>query len=120
MSCCTRKTRVNLEHPIKYTNFISYPTHCKHLNILAFHNFAEVVFPAIISDSKLQISILECTTNTLVYDINKKPVLATMVEIGRPYSIYFCPIAGGYILDGFTCPTVSETLEAEVKAVIKK
>lgn len=109
MSCCTRKTRVILNYPHKYMNFVSYPTHCKHLDILAYHSFAEIVFPSIITGTNLQISILDCTTNTLVYDVNGKPVLATMVEPHRPYSIYFCPVKGGYVLNGFTCPTPTPT-----------
>lgn len=125
MSCCrSGKTRVALEYPIKYTNFVSYPTHCKHLDILAYHSFAEIVFPSIITGTTLQISVLDCTTNTLVYDINGKPVLATMVEPNRPYSIYFCPVRGGYVLDGFTCPTTLSTLSEEIvveaKGVNKK
>lgn len=122
MSCCNRKTRVNLEYPIKYTNFVSYPTHCKHLNILAYHNFAEIVFPSIITGATLQISILECTTNTLVYDINGKPVLATQIEPNRPYSIFFSPDFGGYVLVGFTIPTEAvNSAEARIsKEVIKK
>ena len=124
MSCCNRKTRVNLEYPIKYTNFVSYPTHCKHLDILAYYNVAEVVFPSIITGTTLQISILDCTTNTLVYDINGKPVLATEVEPNRPYSVYFSPQYGGYVLEGFTVPTPPpEPDEANIKTlkeVVKK
>lgn len=125
MSCCNgghKKTRITLEYPVKYTNFVSYGTHCKHLDVLAYHDFAEIVFPSIITGTNLQISVLDCTTNTLVYDINRKPVLATMVEPNRPYSIYFCPIAGGYVLAGFTCPTTTleEMSVVESKGVSKK
>lgn len=120
MSCCTRKTRVNLEYPIKYVNFVSYPTHCKHLDVLAYHDFAEIVFPSIITGTTLQISILDCTTNTLVYDIHGKPVLATMVEPNRPYPVYFSPEFGGYVLEGFTVPTVEPSTETEISKVVAK
>lgn len=128
MSCChNRKTRVELEYPIKYKNFVSYPTCCKHLDILTYHNFAEIVFPSIVTGTTLQISVLDYTTNTLVYDINGEPVLATMIEPHRPYDIYFSPNYGGYVLGGFTVPDTSEsgeTIETSVlkvsKEVIKK
>lgn len=124
MSCCDGKTRVTLEYPIKYTHFVSYPTHCKHLGILAYHNLVEVVFPSILTGTTLPVSILECTTNTPVYDSTGAPVLPSAVEPNRPYAIYFCPIQGGYVISNLTCtPDVDETVvveQANVKGVSKK
>lgn len=119
---CRGKTRVILEYPIKYTNYISYPTYCKHLDILAYYNYAEVVFPSIITGTREQISILGITTNTPVYDMNGAPVRATAVEPNRPYEIFFCPERGGYVLNGFICPTesVSEEVLEPTKGVSKK
>lgn len=119
MSCCTRgKTRVHLEYPINYLHFVSYPTFCRHLNILAYHGLAQIVFPSIITGATKQISILECTTNTLVYDENGAPVLATQVEPNRPYNIYFCENYGGYVLECFFVPQ-PEVDGEEVPSVMK-
>lgn len=120
MSCCKKGiTKVELEFPIVYTNFVSYPTTCRRLGLLATHDFAEVVFPAQadVKGKKLPVSILECTTNTPVFDSNGKPVYPTDIEPNRPYGVYFCPVAGGYVLKGLTC---ADEVTSLVKGVDKK
>lgn len=120
MSCCKKGvTTVTLNHPSVYSNFISYPTFCHSLDILAYYEKAEIVFPAqsTVKGNSLPISILTCTTNTPLYDVNGKAIKPSDIEIGRPYPIYFCPIVGGYVLKGFTC---EELIPTSVKGVDKK
>ncbi|MGL5458152.1 MAG: hypothetical protein ACRDBY_00895 [Cetobacterium sp.] len=118
---CSGKIKVTLEHPIAYTNFLSYPV-CggKAINELACHRLAEVVFPSIVTTSTKQISVLGCDTNTLVFDVNGKPVLSSMLIANRPYPLHFCPILGGFVLTGFVCPTTVLTEEVTVKEVSKR
>lgn len=119
MSCFNNKIRYELNNPILYTHFVSYTT-CGDVNLLAKYDLVEIVFPSN-TTSTLQISILDCRTNTLVYDINGRPVLGTQINPNQPYSIVFSPSFGGYILEGFTAPASSEE-ETEIKSreVIKK
>lgn len=128
MSCNKGKVTHVLDYPVAYLNFISYET-CGDTKLLAKYGLVTVKFPAIISTSRLQISILDCDSNIPVFDSIGKPVLATNIVVAKPYTIYFCPKFGGYVLKDFVCtnnakasvdiPTLTEGVE-ETKGVTKK
>lgn len=130
MSCCGFKTRVNLEYPIEYENFVSYPVYCRSFGVLARYKVVRVIFPSIIESDK-PISILTCTTNTPLLTEECELVTFDMIEPNRPYDIYFDEVIGGYVLviPKCTCknrkdkvlPLVVKKAEVEViKEVVKK
>lgn len=92
-------------------NFVQYPT-CKDVNILAQFGYVSVVFPDVQKDSKLQVSILDCNTNTLLYNKDCTPVLAASIVANQPYSIKFCPYVGGYVLTAPSCPVTGQGCDA--------
>lgn len=123
--CTPRKYRYTLEQPRVGTNFVMYPT-CKDVNILAQYGLVEVIFPAV-STSSLQVSILDCNTNTLVYQNNGKPLIGTDVPVNTPIYLCFDPQIGGYVTTNYpptTTPTgVSLVTLSEVptaREVVKK
>lgn len=97
-----------LGKPIAYTNFVSYPT-CRDVNVLAEHGMVKIVLPEILTN-RLQLSVLDCSTNTLLYKPNGSPVLYTDVVANRPYSIYFSPLLGGYVISDLGSVPTSRAL----------
>lgn len=120
MSCNTKKYRYTLGQPRVGTNFVMYPT-CKDVNILAEYGLVEVIFPAI-STSSLQVSILDCNTNTLVYQSNGQPLIGTSVPVNTPIFLCFDAQVGGYIATNIpaTSNTVFDLPTPTVKEVVKK
>lgn len=108
-NCTARKYRYTLGQPRVGTNFVMYPT-CKDVNILAQYGMVEVIFPAV-STSSLQVSILDCNTNTLVYQSDGKPLTGTNVPVNTPITLSFSSQVGGYVATNF--PASSTTTSAE-------
>lgn len=100
------KSRYMLGHYRQTQNFVQYPT-CKDVNLLAQFGLVDIIFPDVDTASSLQVSIIDCNTNTLVYNSNNTPLLANAVVANQPYSIIFTPSVGGYVI---TSPTTPATL----------
>lgn len=102
-NCCgNRGYRYKLGEPRVTTNFIEYPT-CKDVNVLARYGLVEITFPSIVTDVRLQVSILDCNSNTLVYTEDGNPLISTEVVPNVPRKICFDPEIGGYVIEGYSC-----------------
>lgn len=102
--------RYILGKPILGKNFIEYPT-CKDVNLLAQFGLVKVIFKEKIKE-RLQISILDCNTNTLMYKQDGEPFLSSDIVIGKPYRIIFKSCVGGYVVYD-TCSNKKQADESE-------
>lgn len=116
MSCCGFKTKIDLDFPVEYQNFISYPVYCRSFGILAKYKLVRAKFPSVIESDK-PISILTCTSNTLLFTEECELVTFDMIEPHRPYDIYFDEVIGGYVL---VIPKCTVTKKREFPLVLKK
>lgn len=97
-----------LGKPMIGRNFVQYPA-CKDVNILAQFGLVRVIFRDIVEDSKFQVSIFDCNTNTLIYKQDGEPFYPSDVIINKPYRLIFRPYLGGYMIyDPYLSPSIKE------------
>lgn len=106
------KLRYMLGHFRQTQNFVQYPA-CKDVNILAQFGLVDIIFPDVDTTTNLQVSVVDCNTNTLVYKEDCTPFLANEVVTNIRYSIVFNPFVGGYVITSPSCPVKSQPAKDE-------
>lgn len=71
------------------------------------------IFPDVDTTTNLQVSVVDCNTNTLVYKEDCTPFLANEVVANIRYSIVFSPFVGGYVITSPSCPVQSQPAKDE-------
>lgn len=105
--CDIYSVKYTLGNPRVEKNFVQYPT-TSDVGVLARYGLVKIVFPSV-TTSELQVSVIDCRSNTLIYKEDGTPLLGTEVKPNISSRICFCPRVGGYIIYGYVTsePTVA-------------